>query len=117
MQLSPHIPSAIPEWRALLDRAVAASSIQAVADRLDVSRTTLSLVFGNKYPARTDKIAARVMAVLGREHCPYLDVEITRAQCREFCTRRAPTSSPREMRHWRACQGCEIGNRLKGART
>lgn len=98
-----------PEWRVLLDRAVAVSSIQAVAYRLDVSRTTLSLVCGDKYPARTDKIAVRVMDVLGRIVCPYLLVEITRAQCREFHGGRAPTSSPREMRHWRACQGCDIG--------
>lgn len=107
----------IPEWRALLDRAVEATSIQAVADRLDVSRTTLSLVCSDKYPAKTDKIAARVMDVLGRETCPYLCIEITREQCREFSNRRAPISSPREMRHWRACQGCEIGARLKGGRS
>ena len=99
----------IPEWRVLLDRAVAASDIQAVADRLDLSRTTVSLVVNNKYPARPDKIAVRVMDVLGRVACPYLLVEITRAQCREFHGGRAPTSSPREMRHWRACQGCDIG--------
>ncbi len=107
----------IPEWRVLLERAVDTTSIQAVADRLDVSRTTLSLVRADKYPARPDKIAARVMDVLGRVECPYLGVEITRAQCREFHGGRAPTSSPREMRHWRACQGCEIGIRLKGVRT
>lgn len=117
MRLSPYIPPAVPEWRQLLDRAIDASSIQAVADRLDLSRTTLSLVANDKYPARTDKIAARVMDVLGRIECPYLGVEITREQCREFHGCRAPTSSPREMRHWRACQGCEIGLRLKGARS
>lgn len=107
----------VPEWRVLLDRAVEDSNIQAVADRLDLSRTTLSLVVNDKYPARIDKVAARVMDVLGRVGCPYLGVEITREQCREFHTLRAPTSSPREMRHWRACQGCEIGIRLKGARS
>lgn len=107
----------IPEWRRLLDRAIAGSSKQAVADRLGVKRTTVSLVANDKYPARTDKFAARVMEVLGREHCPFLDAEISREQCREFHDRAAPTSSPREMRHWRACQGCEIGLRLKGARS
>lgn len=107
----------IPEWRALLDAAVEASSKQAVADRLGVTRTAVSLVCSDKYPARTDKFAARVMDVLGRETCPYLCIEITREQCREFSNRRAPISSPREMRHWRACQGCEIGARLKGARS
>lgn len=117
MQMSPYIQPAIPEWRTLLDRAIAGSSIQAVADRLDLSRTTLSLVVNDKYPARMDKVAARIMDVLGRIECPYLCIEITRAQCREFHGCRAPTSSPREMRHWRACQGCEIGARLKGGRS
>jgi DNA-binding XRE family transcriptional regulator len=105
----------IPEWRVLLERAVAATSKQAVADRLDVSRTAVSQICSDTYPARTDKFAVKVMAVFGRVECPYLGVEITRAQCREFHGCRAPTSSPREMRHWRACQGCEIGARLKGA--
>lgn len=112
-----HSVTDLPEWRVLLDRAVVATSKQAVADRLGVTRTAVSLVCSDKYPAKTDKFAARVMDVLGREHCPWLDVEIARSQCREFCDRGAPTSSPREMRHWRACQVCEIGNRLKGARS
>jgi len=109
--------TAIPEWRVLLAAAIAASNKQAVADRLGVKRTTVSLVANNKYPARTDKFAARVMDVLGRERCPFLCAEITREQCREYRDRGAPTSSPREMRHWRACQGCEIGIRLKGDRA
>jgi predicted transcriptional regulator len=107
----------MPEWRVLLERAVEATNKQAVADRLGVTRTAVSLVCSDKYPAKTDKFAARVMDVLGREQCPYLCIEITREQCREFHNRRAPISSPREMRHWRACQGSDSGPRLKGGQS
>lgn len=107
----------IPEWRVLLDRAVEESSKQAVAERLGVTRSLVSLVCSNKYPARTDKFAARVMAVLGRVDCPSLGAAIARLQCREYHERPAPTSSPREMRHWRACQGCEIFRRMTGANS
>lgn len=97
-----------PEWLALLEQAVAdeGDNKQAVADRLGVSRTAISLVLADKYPSRTDKFAKKVMDTLGRIACPHLATAITREQCRHFNERKAPTSSPREMRHWRACQSC-----------
>ena len=94
-------------WLNLLTAAVAASNKTQVAAALDVSRTAISLVMSGKYPASTDKIAARVIETYGRVICPHLVAEITLAQCKRHHTSQAPTSSPRAMKHWRACQSCQ----------
>jgi len=100
-------------WLDLLRAAVTApgSSRQKVADALGMSRTAVSLVLDNKYPAKTDKIALKVMTVYGHVQCPFLGQQISFAACREYHERDAPTSSPFAMRHWRACQRCP--NRLE----
>lgn len=95
-------------WFELLQQAVESHprGRAGVADQIDVSRTTISLVLASKYPASTDHIATRVLDTYARISCPHLDTTITQAQCRDFAIRSAPTNSPRDMRHWRACQGC-----------
>lgn len=95
-------------WLDIFKRAVDASSRQRVADDLGISRTAVSLVYSGKYPASTDKIATLVMDTYGRVRCPHLDEEITHAECRRHHKAEAPTSSPRAMRHWKACQSCPI---------
>jgi len=95
------------DWLTLLRAKVAASSNQAVADELDVSRTTISLVLADKYPAKTDKIAAKVTGLYARITCPHTGIEITHATCRTTSTAGTPTSSPQAMRQWRACQSCQ----------
>lgn len=93
-------------WLTILAQAVKSSSRQAVADKLDVSRTAISLVLSGKYPAKTDKIAAKVLDMFARLTCPHTGAEITHAECRALSTSAVPTSSPQAMRHWRACQSC-----------
>lgn len=93
-------------WLTLLQQAVTATSMTAVADKLDVSRTTISLVLADKYPAKTDKIAAKVLDTYARITCPHTGMEITYAECRQLSTSAVPTSSPQAMRYWRACQSC-----------
>lgn len=93
-------------WLELLTKAVKNSSKQAVADELEVSRTTISLVINGKYPASPDKLAERVMNIYSRVDCPHLGESITRNQCKVNHSSDAPTSSPRTMRLWRACQSC-----------
>jgi len=95
------------DWLTLLRAKVAASSNQAVADELAVSRTTISLVLADKYPAKTDKIAAKVTGLYARITCPHTGIEITHATCRTTSTAGTPTSSPQAMRQWRACQSCQ----------
>jgi len=94
------------DWLTILKQAVAASSITAIADKLDMSRTSISLVLSGKYPAKTDKIAAKVLDMFARITCAHTSVEITHAECRALSTSSVPTSSPQAMRHWRACQSC-----------
>jgi hypothetical protein len=101
-------------WLDLLRAAVAGSSQAQVARELGVSATAVSLLLAEKYPARTDKLADRVLLRYGRIHCPYLDEEIAFSACRDHHDRPAPTSSPFAMRHWRACQSC-AHNKLRRA--
>lgn len=95
-----------PDWLTILRQAVEKSSITAVAIKLEISRTAISLVLAGKYPAKTDKIAAKVLDMYARITCPHTGVEITHAECRTLSTSAVPTSSPQAMRHWRACQSC-----------
>lgn len=94
-------------WRALLMAAVEASSKAQVAADLGVSRTAVSLVVSDKYPADTRHIANRVMEVYGRIACPHLGADISQAQCKSYHSSQPPISSPRAMKHWRACQNCK----------
>lgn len=99
-------------WLNLLRDAAETTSIQAVADELTklgnkpIGRTAISLVLAGKYPAKTDRIETLVLTRYGRVQCPYLNEEISFADCRNHHNREAPTSSPYAMRHWRACQEC-----------
>lgn len=94
------------DWLTILRQAVEKTNITAVALKLEVSRTAISLVLADKYPAKTGKIAAKVLDTYARITCPHTSIEITHAECRTLSTSAVPTSSPQAMRHWRACQGC-----------
>ncbi len=99
------------DWMELLKKAVNDSSITQVAQQLQISRTQVSLVLGEKYPSRTDRIAAKVLECFGNVGCPYLEVRISQKKCREYHTAPIPTCSPRALRHWKACQACEHNGR------
>lgn len=95
------------QWMDLLNEAIKKpSSKQQVANKLGVSRTAISLVMRGKYGANTKHIEAKVLEVFGRIQCPHLETEITQAECQSNRRGPAPTSSAREMKHWRACQSC-----------
>lgn len=94
------------QWFELLEKAVAKTSKTAVAKRLGISRTAISLVMNDRYPADPSKIAERVLAAFAVVDCPYLGQEITQADCAAHAGRAIPTSSPRAVRHWKACQTC-----------
>lgn len=102
-------------WMKLLNDAIAAYNAQshngrggkkAVADMLGVSRPTISQIVNGKYIASNEHVAKKVMAVLAKLHCPHLDQDISHSQCRDYSSREAPTTSPRQMKFWRACQSC-----------
>lgn len=93
-------------WLDLLKQAVERTNTQVVADELGISRTVVSLILNDKYPAKTDKVAEKVLAVYSRVECPHTGENISMATCKTHHTSAAPTSSPRAMRLWRACQSC-----------
>lgn len=92
-------------WLDILRAQVAASSRQAVADALGVSRTSISLLMSGKYTARTDLMAARVVDVFSRFPCPHSGQLVSPAECVQRAGQ-MPTSSPGALRWWRACQSC-----------
>lgn len=102
-------------WMNLLNDAITAYNAQSkngrggkkkAAELLGVSRTTVSLIVRGKYIASNEHVAKKVMAVFAKLHCPHLGVDISHSQCREHSNREAPTTSPRQMKFWRACQSC-----------
>lgn len=96
------------DWLQMLQDAVKASSQTAVAVRLNVSRTTVSLVLAGKYPGKTDRVAARVMDVFGQVKCTHTGQPIALTVCVSYANRRAPLNNPFEMTHWRTCRTCEF---------
>jgi len=105
-------------WLELLRAEVAASSVAAAARRIGVSRSALSQVLNQCGPYGTGRasvagIADRISQMLGCVTCPFLSefkgeaVLISRVQCRRVALKAtAPLNSPRELKHWRACQTC-----------
>ena len=96
------------DWMHMLREAVTASSQTAVAERLGVSRTTVSLVLANKYPGKTDRVAARVMNVFGQVQCTHTGQPIALTVCVSYANRRAPLNNPLELSHWRTCRTCAL---------
>lgn len=98
-----------PEFISIMrDRLAAFGGIkQALADELNMSRTTISLVLSGKYGADTSKIEAAVMAAYtDRVACPHLDKSISQTDCAGFSKRLMPISNPPALRHWTACRAC-----------
>lgn len=95
------------DWLDLLRAEVAASSLAAVAERIGVSRTTVSLLLAGKYPAKTlDAVERKVRDAFEARRCPALNAVITGDACQRYRTRAMPRSSARDLRHWRTCQTC-----------
>jgi len=96
------------DWMRMLREAVDASSQTAVAERLGVSRTTVSLVLADKYPGKTDRVADRVLRVFGQVKCTHTGQLVQLAVCVSYANRRAPLNNPLELSHWRACRTCAL---------
>lgn len=97
------------DWLELLAVAVRVDprGRAGVAERLGLSRSAISQVLSGKYPADPAKIAAKVLDYYDRLTCPHLAHEISPGACANYATRPCPTTSAREVRHWRACRACE----------
>ncbi|MDI3325602.1 hypothetical protein QKW35_14585 [Pontibacterium granulatum] len=95
-----------PQWIEQLARAVGETSRAAVAKRLKISRTSVSLLLANKYPSpSTQKMQAKVEATFGGVSCPVLG-EISNAQCQTERKKGFIGSNPTRVRLCRTCPGC-----------
>ncbi len=94
------------ECAALLEAAIAASSVTAVARRLGVARSSLSLLRNGHYPGSTARMERRIVAVLGAA-CPVYGGHLAAQTCRTRRTSPMPTSNPYALRRWRECQQCQ----------
>lgn len=95
-------------WETLFAAALErhAGNKAALAAELGVSRTMVSLIAAGKYQGSLDNFARRVVDAFDRYSCAFSGEVVTPITCAEIALRPAPTSSPREMRHWRTCQSC-----------
>ncbi|WP_293222261.1 hypothetical protein [Ottowia sp.] len=107
-----------PWFALLLQQVEVPGATQAsIARQLGISAVTLNMVLRGTGPygagqADTHRVADRVIHTFGRYVCPHLTAEaggveqvITAEQCRAYAHRPPPTT-PRELRHWQACQQC-----------
>lgn len=96
------------EAMTLLRAEVARTNITLTAERLDVSRTAVSLLVSDKYSADPTRMYQRIIDVLGSFPCPHLGADIARAKCRDLHTRQQPPAQrSSDVAHWRACQTCQ----------
>ena len=104
-------------WFELLQKRTEGQKRTQVAKTLGISPATLSQVLNGsgeygKGTASTARVADKVVHTFGRYVCPHLteeaggvSQEVTADQCRAHAHRSAP-STPRDMRHWQACNQC-----------
>lgn len=97
-------------WLKVLRQEVASSSLAVMAERLGVSRTTISQVCNERYPGDMGRIQGLVESVLMGHtvECPILG-RIPQHECMAHQRRKAGEvgSTPNEIRLYKACRsGC-----------
>lgn len=99
-------------WFKLLSQAVAESTVTNVAKRLSAgysrtySRPAISQIMNGIYRGKPDHIATRVIAVLDRWNCPYLNSDISAEDCRAVHSGETPSHDPARLAHRRVCRTC-----------
>lgn len=96
-----------PQWiQQLAELVEQHGSIQATANRVGVSRTSISLLLKNDYPSpSTLKMQAKVEAIFSNVSCPVL-AEISNAQCQTEREKPFIGSNPTRIQLYRACRSC-----------
>lgn len=101
------------DWLKLLRDQVKERGQAAVAKELCCSRATISLLCNGKYPASTDKMRRKVLALYGSEdglvHCPVLG-PLAPASCTENLRLASELGfrggNPQTLRLRKACLNC-----------
>lgn len=102
----------VESWFIGLQREVKASTTAKVAERMGVSRPTLSILLNGlgeygKGTASTARIEMRYRQAFERITCTYDGKQVDIEHCREKALGKAPNHNPMKMHHWQACQGCQ----------
>ncbi|MGD9539057.1 MAG: helix-turn-helix domain-containing protein [Alphaproteobacteria bacterium] len=98
--------SAAADWLEALRAEVKATSLARAAQKIGVSRSTVSEVLSGKYAASTAAIEQRVRGALLSETvtCP-VSGEIRRDQCLKFQRQKPAGVNQSEWRLYHACRG------------
>lgn len=92
-----------PHWLTLLRAEVDRTSKAATGRRLGYARTTISLAYHGRYPGSTDRLEAKVLAVLADEvTCPATGEPMSREEFERILASPMPTSNPKALRRWLA---------------
>ena len=95
-------------WLAALREEAEKTSKAEAGKKIGYSRTAVSLALAGKYRGGTEKLAAAVLKnLVGRVACPFYGTDISADKCDEHSRRPMSTSSPHDLKLWRACQGCK----------
>ena len=111
---APVPPYAGEDWFILLAALVKDTDQSKAAKKIGISRPAVCQLMSGKYGADIGRVAEKIRTALAVLTCPHLGQEITLIQCGEYSQRPCPTQSPRESRHWRACQTCPLKPATKG---
>lgn len=94
-------------WFQLLRQAADTHGVRGTAALLGyANHTGTSQILNGCYAGGTDAFATRVLERFDTVDCPHLAQSLTSSACRQYASRPCPINSSREVRHWRACQGC-----------
>ena len=114
-----NLPYKDERWFQLLQQSVKDCGVTGTAKRLSAgfdrpySRPTISQIMHGIYMGKPDKIAERVMAVLDKWPCPYMNTDITGEDCRAVHSGETPSHDPARLAHRRMCRTC---NRKEGGK-
>lgn len=108
-----HRPAYMSEpWFHGLLHEIKNSTQRAVAERLGVSRPTLSVLvnglgeYGNG-GAKTDRFEMRYRQAFEQIPCPHTGETVGIQHCRGKALQHPPTHNPLQLNHWKACQDCQ----------
>lgn len=91
----------------LAKKAVASSSVTAVAATIGYSRTAVSLYLSGKYGAGVEKLESAIIARYDIYQCLHTGIEISGPDCTRRATSPRPFGGRAKEAHWLACQTCQ----------
>ncbi|BAS32810.1 MULTISPECIES: MarR family transcriptional regulator [Ralstonia solanacearum species complex] len=99
------------DWFAGLSREVTASTQAAVAERMGIARSTLTILLRGlgEYGAgraKTDRIERIYRQTFERITCPATCKQVDIEHCRDTALGPVPMHNPHKLNLWKACQKC-----------